>query len=75
MAGKATPELRQITGSFQRAPSAGALNPDADFFDCGGQSLTAVSLCADLRHELGIEIDLAQFSPYERLNASTIGFP
>jgi hypothetical protein len=52
-AGKAMPELVQITGLFQRA---GALNPDADCFDCGGQSLTAASLCADLRHEQGIEI-------------------
>jgi hypothetical protein len=73
--GKATPELGQITGLFQRALSAGALNPDADFFDCGGQSLPRCRCVQTCGTSWGSRLTLASSSPYERLNASTIGFP
>ncbi|ELS50431.1 thioester reductase domain-containing protein [Streptomyces viridochromogenes] len=37
---------------------AGHLSPDADFFDAGGTSVTAVELVAALEAELGLELDL-----------------
>ncbi|MBT2418963.1 thioester reductase domain-containing protein [Streptomyces sp. ISL-22] len=37
---------------------AGHLSPDADFFDAGGTSVTAVELVAVLEAELGLELDL-----------------
>ncbi|MEY9988734.1 thioester reductase-like protein [Streptomyces sp. V4I8] len=37
---------------------SGHLGPDADFFDAGGSSVSAVELVAVLEDELGMEIDL-----------------
>ncbi|MFI6014183.1 thioester reductase domain-containing protein [Streptomyces sp. NPDC051243] len=47
-----------IAGMAGRYLPAGRLSPDADFFDAGGTSVSAVELVAALEDELGMQLDL-----------------
>ncbi|WP_031486280.1 thioester reductase domain-containing protein [Streptomyces bicolor] len=47
-----------IAGIAGRYVPAGRLSPDADFFDAGGTSVSAVELVAALEAELGTQLDL-----------------
>lgn len=51
--------LARVVGIWQRLLGAGDLGPDSDFFELGGDSLTAVRLLAALNRDLGVTLDLA----------------
>ncbi|MQS10734.1 SDR family NAD(P)-dependent oxidoreductase [Streptomyces kaniharaensis] len=42
---------------------------DADFFDLGGNSLTAVELVTRIHHEFGVDLDIAALFDYPTLDA------
>lgn len=48
-----------VTRAWCEALNLDALPPDANFFQLGGDSLTAVMAAADIGGELGVEIGLA----------------
>ena len=65
-----TPQPAPVAARSARAPGTGArlrqlwlavlgeqeIGPDTDFFDLGGNSLTAVELMAEVRTEFGVEL-------------------
>ncbi|RAG85117.1 polyketide synthase type I [Streptacidiphilus pinicola] len=50
--------LGRVVQIWQRLLGAGDLGPDSDFFELGGDSLTAVRLLAALNRDLGVTLDL-----------------
>lgn len=54
-AGELAAAIAAVAGRFV---PAGHLSPDADFFDAGGTSVSAVELASALEDELGVSVDL-----------------
>ncbi len=68
--GAGTPDVAGLLEETWRAAlGMGSIDHDADFFDLGGDSLSAVGLIAEVRDRLGVELSIGMLFEFPTISA------